>query len=61
MGQIEATERPNGSGDLFFASEVVRGRGSTSHTRKIGFVGIPDVGLVKQLMLDTFKGEETYE
>ncbi|MCK6625603.1 MAG: hypothetical protein L6R45_10560 [Anaerolineae bacterium] len=57
IGDIEPVERSNGRGDLIFASELVRGRGSTSYTRKIGFIGIPDVRMVEQLMLDTFKRE----
>ena len=48
--ELHRVERAGGSGDLFFASRMITtSRGGTRH-QKIGFLGIPDVRSVEQLI-----------
>jgi hypothetical protein len=50
IGELSHVERGDGSGDLYFASRTwVSQRGSVNRTR-IGFVGIPEVRTVEQLI-----------
>jgi hypothetical protein len=52
IGIVARTERPNGTGDVLFAT--IEGKKSS---QKVGFIGIPDVRRVERLLLDTFKKE----
>lgn len=47
LGSITRTERPDGSGDLVFATEVWRDSDGDRRTRQKGFTGIPDVRMVE--------------
>lgn len=50
IGDLSMVERSDGSGDLFFANRsVVTQRGVTS-LQRVGFVGIPEVRTVEQLL-----------
>ncbi len=54
---VQRVERADGSGDLYFASrDVVTQRGGIIHQR-IGFVGIPDVKSVEQLVRSRLQQE----
>jgi hypothetical protein len=57
IGPIQITERKDGTGDLFFASEVYRRsqrRGKASH---FGFIAIPDVRTVEQHLREVFPND----
>ncbi|MDQ7826594.1 MAG: hypothetical protein RDV48_27575 [Candidatus Eremiobacteraeota bacterium] len=58
IGNIERTERADGSGDLIFAREQYTGSRGSRGTRSIGFYGIPAVRKVADLMEKTFKSTE---
>lgn len=51
LGDLKKVERPDGSGDLIFALELVRGRRGRAYQKEIGFFGIPEVRQVEQLVL----------
>jgi hypothetical protein len=48
--QIERREHSNGTGDLIFAREYVRGSKGRVNTREIGFFGIPRAREVEHLL-----------
>jgi len=55
LGDIQRVERPDGSGDLYFATKsTVTSRGYVNQT-KIGFTGIPEVRTVEQLVRGQLK------
>ena len=55
--ELQRVERAGGSGDLYFGSrEVVTRRGGTMRQR-IGFLGIPDVRTVEQLIRSRLQQE----
>ena len=49
IGDLSMVERPDGSGDLFFANRTIATRRGTTSLR-VGFVGIPEVRTVEQLL-----------
>ena len=55
--EVQRVERAGGTGDLYFASrDVVTRSGGVSH-RRIGFLGIPDVRGVEQLIRSRLQQE----
>jgi hypothetical protein len=55
--ELQRVERAGGTGDLYFASrDVVTRSGGVSH-RRIGFLGIPDVRGVEQLIRSRLQQE----
>jgi len=57
ISELQRVERTGGSGDLYFASrDVVTRRGGIVHQR-IGFLGIPDVRSVEQLIRSRLQQE----
>jgi hypothetical protein len=53
MGNLNITERPDGTGDLVFSQEKYT-TSKGNRIRPIGFWGIPQVRNVEQIMEDTF-------
>ncbi len=54
IGDIERTERPDGSGDLTFARRSYRDSDGDQRSQAIEFVGIPEVRSVERLLRDLF-------
>jgi hypothetical protein len=50
MDELQRVERADGSGDLFFATRTRTGQRGVSYRTRIGFLGIPDVRSVEQLL-----------
>jgi hypothetical protein len=48
--ELEHVERAGGSGDLYFGSRLVYGKGGRVSRVRVGFIGIPDVRTVEQLI-----------
>jgi hypothetical protein len=48
--ELESVERAGGSGDLYFGSRAVVTRSGGVRIQRIGFIGIPDVRGVEQLI-----------
>lgn len=51
--QLERTEGASGEGDLYFARERYRDRDGDARSRRIGFIGIPEVRRVEELLRKT--------
>jgi hypothetical protein len=49
---IERTEKPDGSGDLYFRSDTSADSDGNAVSRKIGFLGIPEVRVVEMYIRD---------
>ncbi len=54
IGPIQRFTRPDGSGDLLFASEMHRRSRRRGKTRHFGFIGIHDVHTVEQHLHEVF-------
>ena len=52
IGDVSRVESANGSGSVFFATRLVTTRSGIANGGRIGFVGIPDVRQVEQLIRD---------
>jgi len=57
IGNVQMVERADGSGDVYFANRsFVSQRGAINQTR-IGFIGIPDVRTVEQMVRSRLRQE----
>ena len=50
MGEVQRVERAGGEGDLFFAQHAVVSRRGATVLKRVGFLGIPDVRSVEQMI-----------
>jgi hypothetical protein len=50
MGEVQRLERAGGEGDLFFAQRAVVTRRGATVLKRVGFLGIPDVRSVEQMI-----------
>jgi len=50
MGELQRVERAGGEGDLFFAQHAVVTRRGATVLKRVGFLGIPDVRSVEQMI-----------
>src|SRR2546426_4277893 len=48
--ELQHVEREDGSGDLYFASRLLQSQNGVTRRERIGFLGIPDVRSVEQLI-----------
>jgi hypothetical protein len=55
IGELEYTERPDGSGTLVFSRHNYQSGNGQTNVAKDQFIGIPNVRQVEQLVRDTFK------
>jgi hypothetical protein len=55
IGNLERTERPDGSGDLAFAKQHYKDSDGDQRTRDIKFVGIAQVRSVENIIREVFK------
>lgn len=54
IGSFEIKERTDGTGDLLFAREKYTDAEGQPYTKRIGFLGIPEVRNVEQILEKTF-------
>ena len=57
VDEVVRVERPDGSGSVFFATRTTTSARGSTRRRRIGFVGIPEVRRVEQLIRDHVQRE----
>ncbi|MEW6207400.1 MAG: hypothetical protein AB1631_03470 [Acidobacteriota bacterium] len=58
IGDINRTERADGSGNLIFRAEETTDNRGNVRLNQIGFFGVRDVRQVERILLDAFKNED---
>ncbi len=59
LGDLERVQRTDGSGDLFFQRDWMRGNKGGEVEQKIGFIGIPEVREVQTRLEAMMRGNQT--